>query len=81
MTYFYIFYIFDGLFFLYILQGLVRNELLSRYRLNMINKIFSEHENYKSNIDIFSAVTYDEMFFKFWRSFDSFYPKGFLKDN
>lgn len=75
------FYIFDGLFFLYCLQGLVRNELVCRYRLKMIEKIFSDPENYKSKLDIFGTVTYDEMFFKFWRSFDSFYPKGFLKDN
>lgn len=64
-----------------------RNEKLRDYLLNMLDQtaeaatedLLDFGVSWKWRYDVFDAVSQDEMLFKFWRSFDSFYPdKRFL---
>jgi len=44
----------------------------------MLNRIFDATrgtENFDKYIEIYKSVSYHEMLYKFWKSFDSFYPE------
>jgi hypothetical protein len=61
----------------------IRNELVYRYRIRLINEISERNHSDISNFDYgyqwrwreYETVSYEDMLFKFWKSFDSFYSK------
>lgn len=71
---------------LFSLYMLVRNFRVYDYRNNMLDSLStSTHDDimkgreWRWRLDDYDSVSYDEMMFKFWRRFDSFYPdKSFL---
>lgn len=58
----------------------VRNQALWRYRQNLINALYDARKADGYLIDgewrreVMNRVSYNEMFWKFWRTFNSFYP-------
>ena len=60
---------------------LVRNEMVYRYRGAMLQDVshaarvdIAEGRQWEWRYDVYEGVTYDQMVWKFWRRFDSFYP-------
>ena len=72
------FILFNFILFVFCLMTLIRNNMVYRYRISMLNRIFDATrgtENFDKYIEIYKSVSYHEMLYKFWKSFDSFYPE------
>ena len=55
----------------YCAVGLIRNKMVSTYLLNLNDIVHSQDDWYKLSYEL-CEINYNEMVFKFWRSFDSF---------
>ena len=64
--------------------GVFQNMRVFRYRGRVVNRTSAlanididkgNYDSWRQRYDLFDKVSYFEMVFKFWRSFDSFYPE------
>jgi hypothetical protein len=53
--------------------GLIRNFQVYRYRMNIIDYVYSTPQEMNELIDIYNSVSYNEMLYTFWKPLDSFY--------
>lgn len=66
---------------------MIRNNRLLKYQLNLIEKIsklsqadIHNGKDWRWRYGVLDSINYNIMLYKFWRSFDSFYPdKKFLE--
>jgi len=74
--------IFYVVWFGFLIAFLIRNEMVYRYKQKMLRKvsaaahrdIWAGKTDWMWRYNTLSSVEYGEMVYKFWRSFDSFYP-------
>lgn len=59
---------------LFSLLLLIRNQEVFNYRRKVINYVYCGSD-WQKKVEIFDEVSYQEMFWKFWKSVESFFPK------